>query len=288
MKLLTSFFLFVALTVPTFAETIRDEYSEKVEALKKLEGQARAAVNPSGNIVFPQIANGVTQGIAIVSSVVLSSNVSFPLTVTLTFTNEFGGPMALGLSDSSNGNFIGFGSVFTLVISPFRTFFLETDGTGALVEGWGRATSFGASDMGGVAAFQLLNASTLQFITVVGVGASDATISFFTPVFKDDFLNSNTALALANTSNVTAFVKVFLFDNNGGSQTTTLSIGPQQRISLFINEIFPIASRFFGTAHFFRVDSAENVIGAFDVHPVVLLLSNGILSSLPVTNIVPL
>jgi len=288
MKLFTSFLLSIALTAPVIAETARDDYTAKLEALKELGGQARAAVNPSGDIVFPQVANGAIGGIIIVSSIVLTSNVSTPLTVTLTFKTEFGGPMFLSLRDSSNGNFLGSGSTFTVIISPFRTLFLETDGAGSLVEGWGRATSLGGSDMGGVAAFQLLDGVTLQFLTVVGVGASSATLAFFTPVFKDDFLNSNTALALANTSNVTAFVKVFLFDNNGGSQDTTLSIGPQQRVSLFINELFPMGSRFFGTAHFFRVDSFGNVLGAFDIHPVVLLLSNGILSSLPVTNIVPL
>lgn len=288
MKLFTSFLLFVALTASSAAETARDDYTSKLEALKKLEGQARAAVNPSGDIVFPQVANGAIGGIIIVSSIVLTSNVSTPLTVSLTFRTEFGGSMFLSLFNSSTGGFLGTGSSFTVIIPPFETLFLETDGSGSLAEGWGRAVSFGSSDMGGVAAFQLIDASTLQFITVVGVGASASTLAFFTPVFKDDSINSNTAFAIANTSNVTAFVHVFLFENNGSSQTATLSIGPQQRVSLFINELFPMGSRFFGTAHFFRVDSFGDVLGAFDIHPVVLLLSNGILSSLPVTNIVPL
>ena len=291
MKLPTSFFLFVFLTAPAIAETAQDGYTAKLEALKELGGQARAAVNPSNNIVFPQIANGSSQGIIIISSVVLSNNTANFLPVTLTFTGQFGGPMVLSLIDSATGAFVGTGNIFSLLIPPFETLFLETNGAGGLIEGWARATSFGASDMGGVAAFQLIDAATLRFITVVGVGASSASGAFFAPVVKVDSSPSsstNTAFAFANTSNQTAYLEVFLFENNGPGRSTILSIGPQERIAVFINELFSMGSEFFGTAHFLRVDSAGEVLIAFDIHPVVLLLSNGILSSLPVTNIFPL
>ena len=184
MKLLTSFFLFVTLTAPVIAETARDDYTAKVEALRKLEGQARAVVNPSGDIVFPQIANGSLQGTIFITSIVLSNNTTDPVPVTLAFKTEFGGAMVLSLFDTPTGGFVGTASSFALTIPPAETLFLETNGLGGLVTGWGRATSFGNSTMGGVAAFQLIDAATLQFLTVVGVGASEASLAFFTPVFK--------------------------------------------------------------------------------------------------------
>ena len=188
MKLLTSLFLLVTLAVPVLAETIRDDYTAKLEALKKLEGQARAVVNPSGDIVFPQIANGSFQGTLFITSIVLSNNTTDPVPVTLAFKNEFGGAMVLSLFDSPTGGFVETASSFALTIPPAETLFLETNGLGGLVTGWDRATSFGNSTMGGVAAFQLLDTATLQFLPVVGVGASDASRAFFTPVFKDDAL----------------------------------------------------------------------------------------------------
>ena len=288
MKALTSFLILVICTIPSLGETVENQYSKKIQALTSLQKTVQRAVNPTDSIVFPWIGNGVLQGIRYVTSIVLTNNTFDPLSVTLNFTGSSGSPLTLILFDSTTGASLGFDSTFTFNIPALETVFLETDGSGTFVDGWAQATALVPESMGGVAAFQLIVDSTEEFLTIVGVGGTDATPAFFIPAFKDSLLtNSNTALALANTSNTTAFLRVFLFGNDGSDASTTISLGPKQTKVLFVDQIFSsIGSRFFGTLHFFRVDSVGEVLVAFDIHPVVLLLSNGILSSIPVTNII--
>ncbi|MDA2925502.1 hypothetical protein MYX65_12795 [Acidobacteria bacterium AH-259-L09] len=275
----------------SFGETnLRRDYSEKLQQIRSIANDPKFAVDPSSTIVFPQVANGVVEGIRIVTSIVLTSNEGDPFSVTLEFTQSDGAQMEVALWKSDRGNLLlgqhlGVGSKFSVTIQPFESVFLQTDGVGKLSVGWAKATAEASSLMGGFAAYQLIQEATNQLLTIVGVGASAGAPSFFMPIFRGTSLHSNTAIALANSSNSTAYLQVFLIENGGGIEERTISIGPRQQSARFIDEIFPsVGSRFFGTLYCFRVDSSSNVDIQFDIHPVVLFLSNGILSPIPVTN----
>ena len=101
---------------------------------------------------------------------------------------------------------------------------------------------------------------------------------------RDVSLGSSTAFAVANSSNDTAYLRVFLFDNTGVANADEIfPLETKQQVVRYLHELFPLmGSRFFGT----RVDADGEVLGALDIHPVALLESGGLLSSAPVTNIV--
>ncbi|MDA2933672.1 hypothetical protein MYX82_04960 [Acidobacteria bacterium AH-259-D05] len=287
--LIGSLLFLVVSTVPATAETVHGEYSKKLQALKSLKETAQNTVNPTNSIVFPQVANGSSQGLRVITSVVITNVKGDPISVLLTFRTESGNFIPLTLFDSSTGSSEGFNSSFTITVPAFGTMFLETDGLGVLTEGWAIATTLTPESMGGVAALQLIVQATDQFLTIVGVGASASSVAFSTPVFKDTVLNSNTAIAIANNSSSIAYLQVFLFGNDGSSDSTTITIGPSARISLFFDEIFSsVGSLFFGTIHFVRVSSSGEPLFTLDVHPIGLFLSNGILTSIPITNLLPL
>ena len=261
------------------------EFAKKMQAIASLDTLVPQAVNPTDSLVFPQIVNGVAGGISIATSVVFSSSELEPFTVTLTLRNSFGNPMIVSLFDSVNGAFLGSQSSFNISMEPFQSRFLETDGDGDIIVGWASVSAPGKR-MGGVAAFQLIEEATDEFLTIVGIGASDASIGFFSPVFKSSLLNSNTAFALSNNSGLTAHFQIFLYGNDGSSDLLEDSLGPYQQSAQFVDELFPsMGDPFFGNIFFFRVDSSGELQTSFDIHPVALLLSNGILSSIPVTNI---
>lgn len=269
-------------------DVIREQYHRLLQSMPMQTVSPRAE-NPTDEIVFPQIANGVDGGLRIITTFALTSSEADPFSVTLLFRDASGNPLPLSIFDSATGLQVGSGSIIFFTIQPFQTVFLETSGTGTLVSGWATARSSSSNFlMGGVASFQLLDAFSGQFLTTVGVGATAATVAFFIPILKDDFRDSNTAIAISNNSDTTLFLELFLFGNDGSSAHDRLSIMPRARISLFINELFSgIPNQFFGTLHFIRVDQFGEALARFDAHPVSLILSNGILSSIPVTNLFP-
>ena len=87
-------------------------------------------------------------------------------------------------------------------------------------------------------------------------------------------------------------IEIDLIDNSGpsGDQNQILTLGPWSQRALYSNDIFPsLGNLFFGTAYFYQVDEAGDiVVSGYSVHPIVLLESYGTLSSVPVTNLVPI
>ena len=243
--------VFISLCAAVFGENQpQAEYEKKLEALRELKAKEKFAVNPTSEIVFPQVANGISGDLGIITSLVLTSNEATSFAVTLTFRDVNGFPLFVELFDSTTELLVTSGSTLSVTVPPFETVFLETSGVGNLVVGWASASAPGRL-MGGVAAFQLIDVQTQEFLTVVGVGESSASPAFSTPVFRDVSLNSNTSIALANNSDTTARLEIFLIENNGGTDSTIISIGPRQQLSRFIDEIFPsIGSIFSGLSMF--------------------------------------
>ena len=263
--------------------------SAQTFSIEATDPREKAAVNPSNNIVFPQVANGVAGNLRIITSIVLTNTLEDTVTVDLVFYQSDGFRLVVGIGDSVTGESVGPGSSFTVTIFPFQTVFLETDGLGALQVGWVNARSPKGRLIGGVAAYQIYGVNTEELITIVGVGASAATPAFTIPVFRDVSLNSATAIAIANSSDNTANMRAILFNNAGGVLDKTFFLGPKQHMARYLNELFPeMGERFFGTLHVFRVDSQGNAVGIRDIHPVALRQSKGVLSSIPATNLIPI
>ena len=250
--------------------------------MASLQSSAPQAVNPTREIVFPRVANGVQSGVRILTTIAVSSTVSDTTSATLRFFSEGGGSMNGTLFNSVTGAVVGRGSEVTVLIPGFETVFLETDGFGPVLVGWAAITA--SLPIGATGSFQFINGNV--FLTAVGVGGTTASPAFFIPILRDEGLDSNTALALTNTSNQTAYLKLFLFENNGPSTTRTISLAPRESFARFIQEIFQVNRRIFGTLHCIRVDAAGNADTRFDIFPISLFTSKGILSSLPATNLV--
>ena len=250
--------------------------------MASLQSSAPQAVNPTREIVFPRVANGVQSGVRILTTIAVSSTVSDTTSATLRFFSEGGGSMNVTLFNSVTGAVVGRGSEVTVLIPGFETVFLETDGFGPVLVGWAAITA--SLPIGATGSFQFIDGNI--FLTAVGVGGTTASPAFFIPILRDEGLDSNTALALTNTSNQTAYLKLFLFENNGPSTTRTISLAPRESFARFIQEIFQVNRRVFGTLHCIRVDANGNADTRFDIFPISLFTSKGILSSLPATNLV--
>jgi hypothetical protein len=265
----------------TFA--VQQDYARQMAAMQQMAPPPQA-VNPTTEIVFPRVANGVLEGMRIITTIAITSTVAQSTTANIRFFSEAGGNMSVTTYNTQTGALINRGSEATVFIPGFETVFVETDGIGGVVVGWAAITA--SRPIGANGSFQFIIASNNQFLTAVGVGGSTASPPFFIPIFRDEALDSNTALALTNSSSQTAYLKLFLFENNGGQVTRTISIGPGQSFARFIQEIFSVGRRFLGTLHCIRVDSLGNADARLDIFPIALFTSKGILSSLPATNLI--
>lgn len=261
-------------------------YEQKLTALLELSREEQFAVDPSDEIVFPQLANGVSGNLGITTSIVLSNADKDELDATLKFRTSGGEPMSVELYNSATREVVGSGTTIVVPIPGFESVFLETRGEGDLAVGWARVSAPSGKLMGGVAAYQILDSGTGTIQSIVGVGASSATPAFLVPVRRDVSLDTNTAIALANNSDVTVRLRYFLFDNEGLTNATgTISLEPRSQLPRFVNEIVPsVGERFYGTMHFLRVDSDGEVTPGYDVHAMALILSHGFYSSIPVTS----
>ena len=262
------------------------QYEQKLTALVELNRKVQFAVDPSHEIVFPQLANGVSGNLGIATSIVLSNAGRDEFDATLRFRTSRGEPMSVELFDSTTGKAVGSGARIVVPVPGFESVFLETRGEGDLSVGWATVSAPSGNLMGGVAAYQILDSGTRTIQSIVGIGASSATPAFMVPVRRDVSLDTNTAIALANNSDATVRLRYYLFDNEGLTNATgILLLEPMSQLPRFVHEFIPsIGDRFFGTIHFLRVDDDGEVTPGFEVHAMALILSHGFYSSIPVTS----
>lgn len=120
------------------------------------------------------------------------------------------------------------------------------------------------------------------------MGASAATPGFCIPVLKHSSLHSNTAFAIINNSSTTTYLEAYLLGNDGAADTTMITLEAGSHMAQYVDELFSsIGSQFYGTLHVLQVDESGEADPRFDVHPISLLLVSGIMTSIPVTNVIP-
>jgi hypothetical protein len=255
------------------------------------------SINPRTRIVFPHLANGKDPGLSVATSLTLSNVQPEPITVILKVFDSAGALLTVDLLDRISGKLLtpvhdGF---YHVPIEPFQTAFLKTSGTGPLKLGWASAWAVCSNPLfcdqattyqiGGNSVFEVTDESTGEIQSIVGVGASGASPAFCVPVVKESPSFTNTAIALANNSNTTACFRVYLIGANGDVDSTTITLDPGEHAAQFVDELFPgIGSRYYGTLHFFQVDESGEIDPRFNIHTISLLVTKGILTSVPVTN----
>ena len=117
-------------------------------------GLIQAATNPSRQIVFPHIANGVTGSYQILTSFILTNPQREQIEVVLEFRDSQGNPLEIDLHDSTTAVPVTSTaeSWTTIFIPAFETRFLETGGVGPTAVGWASATAPEGKRIGGVSA----------------------------------------------------------------------------------------------------------------------------------------
>jgi len=262
-------------------------HRRKVAELKELAGQAQFVTSAGGEIVFPQVADGAGEGVGVTTALFLTNIEEEELSAMLRFRRSDGLGMAVELYRLGTDDLVGSGDSVSVTIPASQSVFLETGGSGSLTVGWASVSAPSGKRIGGVAAYTLFDPETRRVSAIVGVGASPATPAFSLPVVRDDAARTNTALALANSSGGTVRLKAYLLDSEGnGDAGKTLELGPGQHQALYVNEIFPeLGARFYGTLHLRRVDAEGELQEGLDVHPVALLQSGHLFSSIPVTSV---
>ena len=262
-------------------------HRQKIAALRELAGQEQFVTSASNEIVFPQVADGVDEGVGITTAIFLTNAEADELSATLRFRRSDGLGMVVELYRLGTDDPVGSGDSISVTIPASQSVFLETGGSGNLTVGWASVSAPSGKRIGGGAVYSLMDPDTRQVSAIVGVEPSAATPAFSLPVVKDDGARTRTALALANSSGGTARLKAYLLDSEAGhSSTQTLELGPGQNIAQYVHELFSeVGPRFYGTLHLRRVNEDDEPEEIFDVHPIVLLQSGHLFSSIPVTSV---
>lgn len=263
----------------------------------KNKADVKALVNPSGELVFPQVANGTASGLRIKTQLILTStDLVGPVDVTITFRDGAGRLFPVALRDINSGRNLGTQAQFNLSIPQFVSVFLETDGLGTLQEGSAVVESTeGQNTLGGTASFSLFDNASGRFTSIVGIGGSErGTIAFYIPVQYDVNTGTRTALAMANPTTSTIHMCLLAISSGqaGGGFQETFTLAPLNQTAEFVDEILPLPSRWTGTLYTFRVDrpscdDLENdIVALFDLHALALLSSGPLLTSIPIINVV--
>ena len=258
---------------------------KKLATLKRLAKSRQFVVEASREIIFPQVAHGVSGSTGISTVIILTNAGDDDFVASLRLRRSTGGPMSVNLVNLVTEEIFGSGSTLSVPIPAFSSVFLETDEAGDLAVGWASASAPSGKQLGGVAMYIFFDRATGQISATVGVGASSAASAFSVPVVKNDVQGMNTALALANSSSRTVRLKGDLLDSEGEIVSSEiLTLGPTQQSAKFIQEIFSgVGRRFHGTVHFSRVDADGGPDEALDVHPMALFQTGGLFTSAPVT-----
>ena len=145
---------------------------------------------------------------------------------TLSFSDDRGDPMAVGLAGA------GSQSSQPFTIPPLGALTIATNGSGALSVGSARATADGP--LGGVVRF------TIPGRGIAGVGASSPMNHFLIPVRRTAG-GLSTGIALRNTGNSTIKVDLTIRDRVGapGTQVTIDGIAARGHRALLLEELFP-------------------------------------------------
>ncbi len=260
---------------------------QKFATLKELAGQEQFVTGAGDEIVFPQVADGVGEGIGITTAIFLTNAEEDELMATLRFRRSDGLGMVVDLYRLGTDELVGSGDSFSVTVPASQSVFLETGGSGSITVGWASVSVPSGKRIGGGAVYSLMDPDTRQVSAIVGVEPSAATPAFSLPVVKDDGARTRTALALANSSGGTARLKAYLLDSEADhSSTRTLELGPGQHMAQYVHELFPeVGPRFYGTLHLRRVNEDDEPEEIFDVHPMALLQSGHLFSSIPVTSV---
>jgi hypothetical protein len=218
---------------------------------------------------FPQLVNGANGLNNFYESTFSLSNV-LPVanTVTMQFTRSDGTAWALDFRSIDRADAQCGCSSTTFILQPGESATFFTGGVGAFAEGWAKVQSSSPLEVSETFGYAGISGSTVYLIYEAGVlpGPPSTKFSFTANKSINDFIsgtNSNTGVAIANPSGVTATITATLFDRTGTQVSKqerentivskTITLAPNLQTALYIDQIFTdytFTGRFHGTVRF--------------------------------------
>jgi hypothetical protein len=194
---------------------------------------AQTPVPTGSRLIFPHIADGSENNGTWETDFIFVSSSSTTATGQLSLFDDTGSPLSLATNQ-------GTANSFNITIPPKGQFEVQTLGSRPLGAGWAQA-NFDTAVVG-TAVFSFLN--SLGKVVSVGVLAQASPESaFFAPAETD------TGIAIANTSTSSNMIAVDLYDPSGSDiLTTNVSLGANQHAAYNLISLFPaLSSTFRGT-----------------------------------------
>lgn len=176
-------------------------------------------------LVFPQVADGLNQGIRIVTAVVLFNNTARRITGALNFIGSDGQPMTVSIGSRTAAD-------FNFDLAPGAVTRLVTRGTGSVKLGWAEVNMDGPAS--GAALYRILSD---QGAPISEVGVPSALLPAQANLIADSPGDYRTGLALANRSTSEEEVTLELYDSAGTRRrTVTVELGPRGHKAGFLDE----------------------------------------------------
>ncbi|MDA2923755.1 hypothetical protein MYX65_03695 [Acidobacteria bacterium AH-259-L09] len=242
---------------------------------------------------FPLIAKGQFPGdLSFETQLMLLNGGEATEKILLQFYKANGEPLILPLIQILNGEefLLGNYDIFEFLMGQHSSVFFKIPKEGDPQIGWvsvhgtvtGVAGLLGVvSGLTGNVMYQLIQTSTGQVLSSVGVQAVVGHSQERIPVLYDE--NVNTGIAIANVSGFTISVRVFLVDNKGTNiDETTFPVRGLGNISRFVNELFPqLSLGFSGSLLVVRVNPQGQQLDSQSLRITALVQRGTLLTSLP-------
>ena len=186
------------------------------------------------HLVFPQVADGTSQdaNLRMVTSIILVGTGNRDAELIVRFFQEDGTPMQTSIGGVA-------GSEFPFSLKRGESLRVQTDGTGPLQVGWAKVQM--SQPVGGTATFSLFD---LSGNLNAEVGVDRALLESDFAIFAESDGVTNTGIAFANCDDTNSNQVQLILLNLAGQEIVRVSrtLGPNQKQSKFITELFPAAT----------------------------------------------
>ena len=188
-----------------------------------------AATSPRFTLLFPQIADGTGSGGSWRTTFVLANRSSSPASATLSFFDDSGRPMSLGIAGQQQ-------TQQSVTVPGLGVAQIQTDGASVLKTGW--ATVQTDQSLSGIALFAFSDGAG-KFVNEVGAPATVPLRSM--SIFVDAGAGTSTGVALANPNSVSADLTFILRDSNSNEMArTSLNIPTNGHLARYVGELLPL------------------------------------------------
>jgi hypothetical protein len=187
-------------------------------------------ISAKDRLYFPQVADGLLGSLRIVSTILLFNNTTAVSTGTVEFFNSDSTPMNVTIGKVK-------ASIFPFSLNPGGVVRMLTSGEGSARVGWALVKM--DQPLSGAAMYQNMNEAG---VLLAEVGVASAAISTSFNVIADSIGAFDTAIAVANPSEIGAPANVYVSLQNTSGRTvasTSFSLDAEKQRALYMKELFP-------------------------------------------------